>query len=150
MRDAHWAALLYLLNVRFLAINAIIICGSAYAASKGHPIQAYYALFTVFFLFGVFPWIQAATAMRNPMMQAPIHHTFSASGISSKFQGGNIGLDWYLVRSAREMRKHIAIWGKRGGPMLIPKNQLSQTDLVTLRSILQRRLQTRAKLESSN
>ena len=149
-RDAHWATISYLLNLPFLAIIAVIVCGSVYEVSLGDTRQAYIAAFVVFFAFVVLPWIQAALSMRNPMMRSPIYHTFSASGISSRFQGGNIGLDWQLVRSARESGRYISIRGKRGGPMLIPKRQLGEVELVSLRGILQRHLLTRAKLKAPN
>jgi hypothetical protein len=81
-------------------------------------------------------------------MQSPVYHTFSASGISSKFRGGSIELDWELMRTARETRRYISIWGKRRSPMLIPKSQVGEAELASLKNILQSHLKTGAKLRA--
>ncbi len=146
-KDVRWAMFLYCLTAPRLAFYAVLVCGSLYS---GNPRLAYFAVAAVLFVLVLLPWIQAGAAMRNPMMRSPIYHTFSASGISSKFQGGSLGLEWPLLRKARETRHYISIWGKRGTPMIVPKNQLNEVELASLRSNLRFYMQARASLNESN
>jgi hypothetical protein len=146
-RDAYWATLLYLFKVRRLVSVAVFVCGVAYVASLGYLVPAFIAASSIPLVF-VLLWIQAAVSMRNPMMQSPIYHTFSPSGISSKFQGGHIALDWELVRSASETGKYVSIWAKGGLPMILPKSQVGEAELAALKNILQRHLKTGAKLSA--
>ena len=138
-RDVYAATLLYLFKVRRLVSVAVIACLVAYFASLGILVPTFIAASSIPLLF-VLLWIQAKVAMRNPMMQSPIYHTFSSSGISSKFQGGHGALDWELLRSARETHNYISIWAKRGLPMMIPKSQLGEVELASLKNILQSHL----------
>ena len=88
------------------------------------------------FAFIALPWIQAVVSMRNPIMQAPFHHTFSESGISSRFAGGSVTAEWSLLGHAEETSRYIGVWGKRGVPLTIPKSQLTDEEVKSLRSIL--------------
>src|SRR5437773_2586007 len=140
-KDVRRGTIMYLLNWPLLTLSVVVACGTAYVTvTSGDLSQAYLPALLVLFVFVLVPWIQAAISMRNPMMQSPIFHTFSASGITSKFQGGHLGLEWQLLRKAQETGWYISIWGKRGMPMLVPKNQLGKIELATLRTILQRHL----------
>jgi hypothetical protein len=122
-KDVRRATIMYLLNWPLLTLLAIVVCGTAYISIASDDLsQAYITALVVLFVFVLLPWIQAAVSMRNPMMQSPICHTFSASGITSTFQGGHIGLEWQLVKKARETGRYISIWGKQGVPMLVPKS----------------------------
>ena len=98
------------------------------------------------FLFVLTPWLQAVISMRNPIMASPFRHAFSDSGIASAFEGGSISLDWSQVRRATETARFVGIWGKRGIPMVLPKNQLSVRELTALREILRAHLNDNAKL----
>jgi hypothetical protein len=90
--------------------------------------------------------MQAALAMRNPIMQAPIVHTFSAMGVSSKFKGGTLSMEWGMAKGATETDRYVSILAKRGTPLLVPKDQITDAELQSLRSILRGYLGTEARL----
>jgi len=148
LRDARWAIVLALLNRTLLTIFAIVACGEVYiAVSQDNPGQIYIGVLIIVFVYGAVPWIQAIVSRRSSLLRFPIRHTFSSRGISSQLHGATVALDWTLVQSARETNRYIGVWGKRGGPMLIPKKQIGESDLASLRRILQYHLQTKAKFK---
>lgn len=146
-RDVRRATLLYLISPRFLAFVAVIVCVSFLnTLMNGGYVQLYVVLLPLLFVFAGLPWIQAAISMRNPTMKFPFCHTFSPLGISTKFQGGSISLEWSNIKRAAESERYIAIWGKRGAPLLIPKIQLREDHLSPLRTVLKLNLHDKAKL----
>jgi hypothetical protein len=151
LKDAYCAAVLSPATKVFLAAMVIAVCANVYTMERrgdGDMSQVYISLAITLFVIGLMPWIQAVVSMRNPMLRSPIHHTFSPQGISSKLQSATIALDWVLVRRARETGRYIVIWGKSGGPMLIPKRQVGTGEMATLRNIIQSNLKTRARLSN--
>jgi hypothetical protein len=145
-KDVAWSTRQYLFSRRFLPSLAILMSVTAFALSVGAFSAAYICGAVMIFIFVMLPWIRAAIAMRNPVMQSTFCHTFSDSGIATKFQGGSIALDWQHIGSAKETREYVGIRGKRGAPMVIPKSQLGAEELASLRKILVHHLQNRAKV----
>ena len=123
---------------------------AVFMAAYGAAAVAWTVSIAIILVVVVTPCITAAFAMRNTMYQAPFHHTFSSSGITSTFQGGNATFDWSLLKKARETRQHIAIWGKHGMPMMIPKRELDMVKLGALRAILRTHLSSRAVMLNAN
>jgi hypothetical protein len=89
-------------------------------------------------------------SMRNPVMQSPFCHTFSPLGISTQFRGGSLSLEWSNIKKAAVSKQYVTVYGKRGVPMLIPKDQLAVGQLASLRAILNLQLRDKAKLQFSN
>jgi hypothetical protein len=150
-RDVRWAARRYLFSWRGLATPFLLLCSSVASAIKGQPLMASVFLALAPALFIIVPLISAVTAMRNPAMQSAFHHTFSDTGILSRFLGGSLQAEWSLIRNADESPRYFAIQAKRGGlPMLVPKDQLTEADISALRRVLKLHLQANAKLLASN
>jgi hypothetical protein len=151
VRDVHRATLLYLVNSRVLAFVIVIFCaGVLNAALNDQFVQLYGFLLAGLFLYGLLPWIQAAVSMRNPVMKFPFCHNFSPLGISTKFHGGSLSLDWSNIKKAVENERYIAFYGKRGAPALIPKAQLREGQLASVREVLKLNLHDKAKLNLPN
>ncbi len=85
--------------------------------------------------------------MRNPAMKYPFCHTFSPSGISTKFHGGSLSVEWALIKKVKETKNYMCIYGQRGLPMLLPKNQLDHAQLASLKALLELHLQTNARIK---
>src|SRR5258708_2371891 len=144
-KDVRWATQRYLFSPRFLSV--ILVSVTVFAWRVRGTAGVYITGISLVFVFGIAPWFNAAISMRKPVMQAPLHHTFSATGISTKFQGGSLSLDWQHIAGANENREYVSIQGKAGAPMVIPKAQVGEADLASLRSILVRHLQTQARVK---
>ena len=147
-RDVRRATLLYLANPRIAAVLVLIVGVGILNAILNHQLKQFYMSTLVFILFClVFLWIQPILSMRNPVMKAPFCHTFSPLGISTKFRGGDISLEWVNIKKASETSRYVSVYGRNGGaPMLIPKEQLSEREIAQVRTILKSSLHDKAKL----
>lgn len=149
--DVRHARLLALANPRLLGIFAVTACAVVVNMALNHQYtQVYIFPIICIFMFAIVWWVQAIVSMRNPVMQSPFCHRFSPLGISTQFLGGSLRLEWSNIKKAAESKQYVAVYGKRGTAMLIPKDQLAVGQLAALRAILNLQLRDKAKLQFSN
>ena len=149
-RDVYWATFLSLANRVLLGIFAVIACADVLnAVLNGQYTQVYIFPLLCIFVFVIVPWIQAVISMRKPVMKSPFCHSFSPLGISTQFRGGSLTLEWNNIKKAAESKQYVAIYGKSGAPMLIPKGQLAPGQLASLQGVLDLHLGNKAKLKIS-
>lgn len=150
-RDVRWATSRHLANPRFLLFIALIVLVEILNTAMNSVgfVPLYFLGFAFAFVFVLLPWIQAAISMRNPVMRHPFCHTFSRLGISTNFHGGSLSLDWSNIKKASETKRYLSIYGKRGAPMLLPKHQVNEGELASIRAILKINLHDEAKLQLS-
>ena len=144
-RDVRWATFQYASRSKF---NLFILAFAAYEGWLAGPVAAVglilLAGLVVAFLS---PWFNAWMSSRNPNMKEPFVHTFTGTGILSQFKSGSVSANWSLVRKASESTKYIAIWGKTGIPLTIPKVQLTPVEILFLRRVLRQHLGDKANLQ---
>lgn len=101
------------------------------------------------FLFGVAPYLQTRSALKNPNFHGELTFTFSAEGIEDRGQHASGRMSWQLVKGVSETRRYISIHMKQGSFLLIPKDKLAGPELATLKSVLRAYAPGKVKVRES-
>jgi hypothetical protein len=97
------------------------------------------------FLFGVSPYLQTRAVMKAPNFGGLMTLTVSEEGIELTGERSNARIDWVMVKGVSEMSHAILLYLKPAGFQIVPKRQLSQADVATLKNLL--RLHAPGKLK---
>lgn len=103
-------------------------------------------LFGAFFFLGV-PYAQARSAMKNPSFRGPLVYTFSGEGILTEGKYASGRMDWELVKGVSESDRYIFVRMAQDCFHVIPKNQVSEADTSTLKSILRTCVKGKVRLK---
>lgn len=97
------------------------------------------------FLFGMSPYLQTRAVMKAPNFGGLMTLTVSEEGIELTGERSNARIDWMMVKGVSEMSHAILLYLKPAGFQIVPKRQLSQADVATLKNLL--RLHAPGKLK---
>lgn len=97
-------------------------------------------------VFAGLPGLHVLRIRNSPAVTTDTHHVSSNSGIASIIGPVSNFVDWSFARKADENRRYLVINFKQGSPFLLPKRQLNETELTTIRAIVRTHLKKAAKL----
>jgi hypothetical protein len=144
-RSLHW----YWMKVltRFPAVLMFLLPIALVAYNQARMNQGFY--FTVglsLFLFVGLPWA-AILLFRNTLLKNPVRYTFSDSGISTALPPVSNFVEWSFASRAIENRRYILIFLKNGF-VLLPKDQMSKSDLMAVRFMIGEHMKSNARLSN--
>ena len=119
--------------------------GVVLTSFQGDPASGITAICVGLAILVLMPLSAIRAAAKNPAVLGPITYTFDDSGVSALFINGENRSDWSLVTGAFETSNDVFVLMQRGSFHLIPKSQVDQNELASLRNILHRKLGSKAR-----
>lgn len=105
----------------------------------------YLSVGLLMFLFGVLPAIQIFRMRNSPGVNSDTQHVFSDSEISTVMGPVSNFAEWSYATDAAENKWHLTVRFKNGA-VVLPKDQLQETELRLIRAIVRSNLKENAKL----
>jgi hypothetical protein len=99
------------------------------------------------FYFVAAPWAFILLAYRNTFLKNTVRYIFSNSGISTAVASASSFVEWSWAARAIENRHHILLFLKNGF-VLLPKNQMNQDEIASVRTVIRGHLKHKAALSS--
>ncbi len=88
---------------------------------------------------------QARAAMKNPSFQKPLMLSFSKDGVELSGAHAAGRVDWVLIKGAFETKRFIFV-KQRGMFYLVPKAQITPSEVASIRDLLRSHLPGKVKL----
>jgi hypothetical protein len=96
-------------------------------------------------MLAIMPLSATRASAKNPGVLAPITYIFDDFGLSAVFINGENRAEWSLVTGALETSRYVFVLMQRGSFHLIPKSQVDERELASLRRILRSKLGSKAR-----
>lgn len=135
---------------RFPTILIFLIPLALVAFSEVRDTGTFYGAFSfAIFVFCVLPGWLVFLGRNKPGLKDPVEYGFSNSGVSTVRGPVSNFVDWSVATEASENREYITIRFKRGtAPVFLPKKQLQEAQLISLRELLNANLREKAKIRT--
>jgi hypothetical protein len=128
----------------FWMVPFAVIC-VALTSFRGNALGGVTAVCVGLALLAIMPLAATRASAKNPGVLSPITYVFDDFGVSAIFINGETRAEWSLVTGAFESSRYIFVSMQRRSFHLIPKSQVDERELASLRSILRNKLGTKAR-----
>jgi hypothetical protein len=130
-----WFALLLPLVGLFSVTRVLVAPADAASAGVNLGGALWMLGLGVFFFVGL-PYLQTRAVMKNPNFGQPTSLRISEGGIEFAGKHSNAKIGWPMVMGVSESTNAILIQLKAAGIHIIPSSQLSESDLLAVRTVL--------------
>jgi hypothetical protein len=104
----------------------------------------YYSVGVLVFIVGFLPGIQIFRMRKSPGVNSDTQHIFADSGISTVMGPVSNFAEWSYATDADENKRRLTVRFKNGA-VVLPKDQLQETELRLIRAIIRSNLKEKAK-----
>ncbi|HLH02563.1 MAG TPA: YcxB family protein [Bryobacteraceae bacterium] len=126
-------------------ITPLLIAAALLLNLRHNPFAAITAPFAVMLFLLAMPYNATRASLKNPGLRDPITYTFNDLTVTAKFSNGENRADWSLVTGAFETSNYLFVLMQRGSFHLIPKQQIDEFQLHSLRQLLRHQLGPKAR-----
>jgi hypothetical protein len=130
-------------TILWLLFAVALIALVEYRAGEGF----YYTAGILVLMVGVLPGIQIFRMRNSPGVNSDTRHIFADSGISTVMGPLSNFAEWSFAADATEDKRYVTV-KFRSGAVVLPKDQLQETELRYIRAIVRSNLRDKAKLFS--
>lgn len=130
-------------TILWLLLTVALVAFVEYRAGQGF----YYSAGILVLMVGVLPGIQIFRMRNSPGVNSDTQHIFADPGISTVMGPLSNFAEWSFAADATEDKQHLTV-KFRSGAVVLPKDQVQETELRHIRAIIRSNLREKAKLFS--